>query len=193
MAWLRKSSVTRQRCNNVANLLVHRRQAEGGMHDAVGMMHSPLRVLQRPDSGAQGTDAAIQVARCFCQKTCCIRHPPRHVKRGTRREVHATPCMKRDARCVLQSTRPTCPKTRGSAQKTRCIGRDARCRERGTRYIERVARCICQRTSNRPRRPIFYIEYKPLMPSPLVLGEGGLVRRWQEIGTLTSKCHAAED
>jgi len=79
------------------------------MHDAVGRMHSPLRVLQRPDSGAQGTDAAIQVARCFCQKTCCIRQSPKDVKRGTRRGVHATPCMKRETRCVLQSTRHHLP------------------------------------------------------------------------------------
>jgi hypothetical protein len=165
---------------------VHRRQAEGGMHDAVGRMHSPIRVLQRPDSGAQGTDAAIHVARCSCQKTCCIQHPPKHVKRGTRRELHATPCIVRGARCGLQSTRPTCPKTRCRAQKTPCIRRDARCRERGTRCIERVARCLSQRTSNQPPGPIFYIEYNPLMPSPLVLGEGGLVRRWQEIGTYTS-------
>ncbi|KMK64729.1 hypothetical protein IMCC21224_13264 [Puniceibacterium sp. IMCC21224] len=182
-----------QRYKNVANLLVHRRQAEGGMHDAVGMMHSPLRILRRAESKSHGTDDAIQVARCCCQKTCCIRHPPKHVKRATRCGVHATPCMIREARCRLQSTRPTRPKTRCRAQKTPCIGRDARCRERGTRCIERGARCIRQWTSNRPRGPIFYIEYKPLMPSPLVLGEGGLVRRWQEIGTLTSKCHAAAD
>ena len=163
------------------------------MRGPSGEMRGAWCVARGADDTLHAAPDVILSARCRPQMTCDFRHGPLSVLQKTRRIPHRTCAIRHHARCRRHMTSGTRQKTCCRARKTPSKGRDARCRERRARCIERVARCICQRTSNRPGWPIFYIEYKPLVPSPLVLGEGGLVRSWQEIGTLTSKCHAAAD
>ena len=175
-----------QRCKIVANLRVRRRQAEDGMRGPSGGMRGAWCVAPGAEGTLHATPDVSPFARCGPQMTRDIRHAPFYASQETRRIPHGTWTIRHHARCRRHMPSGARQKPCCRARKTRSKGRDARCRERGTRCIERLARCICQRTSDRPARPIFYIEYKPLVPSPLVLGEGGLVRSWQEIGTYTS-------
>lgn len=151
-----------------------------------GGMRGASCIVQGPGGTLHGTPDVIPCARCGSQMTRNMRRAALSTTQMTRRIPHSTWTIRHHARCRRHMPSRTRQKPCCRARKTQSRGRDARCRERGTRCIERLARCICQRTSNRPARPIFYIEYNPLVPSPLVLGEGGLVRSWQEIGTYTS-------
>jgi hypothetical protein len=180
------SGETQQRCFSVANLRARRRQAEDGMQVPLGGIRGAWTVAQGAESITHAAVDVIQSARCGPQMTRDRRRAPMTVTQQTRCMTHGTCGIPHHARCGNLEPSATRQKPCCMARKTPSKGRDARCRQRGTRCIERLARCICQRTSNRPQRPIFYIEYKPLVPSPLVLGEGGLVRSWQEIGTYTS-------
>lgn len=125
--------------------------------------------------------------------TCCDFQFPKDGRRmpasGTHltRDVILLPC------CAPQQAVDAQQRTSCGTPKTACGRREARGICHIARCNEREARPISQRTENRPCAAIFYIEYKSLLPTPLALGVDGLVRSWQEIGTLTSKCHAAAD
>ena len=125
--------------------------------------------------------------------TCCDFQFPKDGRREPACGTHLTRDVILLPRCAPHQAVDTQQRTFCGTPKTACGRRQARGVCRIARYNEREARPISQRTGNRPCVAIFYIEYKPLVPTPLALGVGGLVRSWQEIGMLTSKCHAAAD
>jgi len=151
-----------------------------------------------PEGGGRYAPGAAQSASCGCQAAHDIGRAAFDATQKAGRGVHCASDKGRDAEDMVQGAEGVirvpfriCHLPEDALRSADDTLQETRCALQKTCCAMHCTGCAMHLTEDVKSRlqQIFYIEYKPLCPTPLALGVDGLVRSWQEIGTLT--LHAA--